>query len=128
MRTSFFLAVAMALTTLPLMAQSVTNTSFGPFNRVSLSYRMGLNITADFKGLGGFAARTDPGANTLPGQSRQYDDGYVQPDIRGLPNLTWNWGYYNRATPPPGTASIDLHSSSSGASAVSSEINGDPQP
>jgi hypothetical protein len=92
-----------------------------------LSYRLGLNITADFKGLGGFTARTDPGANTLPGQNRQYDDGYVQSDVRGLPNQTWNWGYYDRNTLSPGATAIDLNSSSSSASAMSPGVGGDPQ-
>src|SRR5688572_5134760 len=44
-------------------------------NRIGISYRMGLNITADFKKLGGLAAMTDPGPATGSVETRNYDDG-----------------------------------------------------
>jgi len=58
-------------------------------NRVSLSVRFGLNISAKFKGVGG---SLNPSMN---GHGR-YDDGYVLNDVSGnAGGQTWNWGYDN---------------------------------
>ena len=68
-------------------------------NRLSLSYRLGLNITADFRKLGGFARMTDPGPDTGALVDRIYDNGYNSVDITGnnhqpgFPDTTWNWGF-----------------------------------
>src|SRR2546425_10994055 len=54
-----------------------------PLNKISLSYRMGLNITVDFKKLGGLAAIGNPGPATGVA-NRTYDDGsYNRPDVSG---------------------------------------------
>src|SRR6188768_2236166 len=65
-------------------------------NRISLSYRMGLNIKADFRRLGGFDAATDPGPDSGAAVDRNYDNGYNRVDITGnnhnpgFPDTTWN--------------------------------------
>src|SRR5439155_12025178 len=64
-------------------------------NRIGLSYRMGLNITVDFKKLGGFPALSDPGPATGSAYNRSYDNGsYNKLDIStNAGGMTWNWGY-----------------------------------
>src|SRR6266481_6166243 len=87
-------------------------------NKISLSYRMGLNITVDFKKLGGLAAIGNPGPATGVA-NRTYDDGsYNRPDVSGsLDGYTWNWGYQN-ANQIQGN-SIIMESSSSPNNAAS---------
>lgn len=92
-------------------------------NHLILSYRLGLNITADFRRFGGFNFLHDPGPDTDPMADTIYDNGYIHPDITGnnhqpgFPDTTWNWGFQG------GNAvqgdSIILHSTSSPADAVS---------
>jgi hypothetical protein len=92
-------------------------------NRLSLSYRLGLNITADFRKLGGFPALTDPGPDTGATANRNYDNGYNRVDITGnnhqpgFPNTTWNWGFQGGGAVQGN--SIVLQSASSPATAVS---------
>jgi hypothetical protein len=87
----------------PASAQPVTNSppSWEPespreerLNRIGLAYRVGLNITVDFKKLGGFPAISDPGP-ALGVTNRSYDNGsYNFVDISGnAGGLTWYWGY-----------------------------------
>jgi hypothetical protein len=107
-----------------------------PIQRINVSYRMGLNITADFKKLGGLAALSNPdlhsdanfGGNTV----RTYDQGgYLGVDSTGNnhgpgeENRTWYYGY-NNASANQGTA-LSLTSSSSPATAVSKNNSDDPQ-
>ena len=91
-------------------------------NHLILSYRLGLNITADFKRLGGFPAPTDPGPDTGATENRTYDNGYNRVDSwgnnhPGYPDTTWNWGFQGGDAVQGN--SIVLHSSSSPANAVS---------
>src|SRR5262245_54149588 len=62
-------------------------------NRFAVSYRLGFNLHADFKNLGGFAPANGPGpADRLNDHS--YDDGFNRVDIStNAGGLTWNWGY-----------------------------------
>jgi hypothetical protein len=68
-------------------------------NRVTLSLRFGLNISAKFKGIGGSLNSSMPAANgrrTPRGDAYNYDNGYVLTDISGnAGNQTWYWGYDN---------------------------------
>jgi len=100
-----------------------------PRNRVGLNYRMGLNITADFKHLGGYTG-TNPGRpnGTV---NRNYDNGYNRVDITGnnhgpgFEDTTWYWGYAD-----PGSVrgdSIVLTSSSAPNAAFSKHNGDDPQ-
>src|SRR5690242_3901630 len=62
-------------------------------NRIGLSYRMGLNITVDFKKLGGLGL-SNPGPATGGAVNRNYDNGYNRVDSSGnAGNQTWYWGY-----------------------------------
>src|SRR2546423_15594441 len=58
-------------------------------NRFGLSYRMGFNISAKFKNLGGYPILSNPGL-TPDGQPWNYDNGYVLEDKQGnASSLTW---------------------------------------
>jgi hypothetical protein len=64
-------------------------------SRIGLSYLMGLNITVDFKRLGGLAL-SDPGSSTGAAVNRNYDNGYNRVDVStNAGGLTWYWGYQN---------------------------------
>src|SRR6266571_6838952 len=64
-------------------------------NRIGLSYRMGLNITVDFRKLGGFPPLSDPGPATGSAYDRSYDNGsYNRVDSStSAGGMTWYWGY-----------------------------------
>ncbi len=107
-----------------------------PKNRIGISYRMGLNITADFKRLGGVAAVSDPNLHTDPAHTntviRTYDgSSYVGQDITGnnhgpgYENTTWYWGYGSAGSVQGDT--LVLSSSSSPATAASKNNSDDPQ-
>ncbi|TAL06075.1 MAG: hypothetical protein EPO07_02500 [Verrucomicrobia bacterium] len=57
-------------------------------NKVFASYRLGLNLTADFRKLGGFSRLHDPGPDTGSTEERFYDNGYNRVD-----SSTNNFGY-----------------------------------
>jgi hypothetical protein len=100
-------------------------------NRISVSYRMGLNITADFKKLGGFTALSNPGSAAGGAVDRTYDNGYNRVDVTGnnhgpgFENTTWNWGYSDPSSIQGNT--MVLSSSSSPATASSKNNSDDPQ-
>jgi hypothetical protein len=111
-------------------------TSDEPRNRIGISYRMGLNIHADFKKLGGVAATSNPNSHTDPAHTnttiRTYDSGsYVGTDITGndhgpgFENTTWYWGYASGGSVQGN--SMVLSSSSSPANGVSKDNTDDPQ-
>src|SRR5258705_2754319 len=63
--------------------------------RIGLSYLMGLNITVDFKRLGGLAL-SNPGSPNGAAMNRNYDNGYNRVDVStNAGGLTWYWGYQN---------------------------------
>jgi hypothetical protein len=86
---------------------------------------MGLNITVDFKKLGGLAL-SDPGPPTGSAVNRNYDNGYNRVDSSGnAGNLTWYWGYQN-----PNSVvgdNLSLQSYRTPANATSSNHSDDPQ-
>jgi len=107
-----------------------------PLHRVSVSYRMGLNITADFKKLGGLQQVSNPDlhldSNYSGNTVRTYDEGgYVGVDSTGnnhgpgFENTTWYYGYDSSGA-NQGNALV-LSSSSSPATAVSKDNSDDPQ-
>jgi len=140
MKASFFnptVLPAILAVALPLAARAQDTTNVAGFaleenppellNKVSLSYRMGLNITVDFKRLGGFPAISDPGPATGSTFNRNYDNGsYNRVDISGNNGgTTWYWGYQN-ASQLQGN-SLVMESSSSPNNAVSKNNDNDPQ-
>ena len=110
--------------------------SDAPRNRIGISYRMGLNITADFKKLGGLTATSNPNSHTDPAHTnttiRTYDSGsYIGTDITGndhgpgFENTTWYWGYGSSGSVQGN--SMVLSSSSSPATGVSKDNVDSPQ-
>lgn len=102
-------------------------------DRFGFSYRMGLNISAKFKGLGGFQPLAGQTRRTLDGDLYNYDDGYNLVDSTGnapLPStfepLTTYWGYDAASQVTAGNAAIIMHRSSS-SSGATDDINDDPQ-
>lgn len=83
-------------------------------NRVTLSLRLGFNITGKFRGVGSTFAPGAPLAGTRltpHGDKYNYDDGYVLADKSGSKDgLTWYWGYDNASqVNASGANSIDFH-------------------
>jgi hypothetical protein len=95
-------------------------------NKLSLSYRMGINITVDFKKLGGFPLQSDPGPGS-GAYDRTYDNGsYVKIDSStNAGGITWNWGYQNASQLQGG--GIVMQSSTSPSDATSKNHENDPQ-
>jgi hypothetical protein len=94
-------------------------------NRLSLSYRMGFNISTKFSGLGGYQSPNNPGPATGGDLDRTYDDGFDRRDISDADGLTWNWGYKDYPRQISGD-SLLLSISSSEANGVSGGHNEDP--
>jgi hypothetical protein len=96
-------------------------------NRFGLSYRMGLNITVDFKKLGGYPSVGNPGPATGSAIDRTYDNGsYNKVDISGnAGGQTWNWGYEQPVEVQGNT--LILESSSSPANVTSNNRDNSPQ-
>ena len=94
-------------------------------NRIGLSYLMGLNITVDFKRLGGLAL-SDPGSAIGTAVNRNYDNGYNRVDVStNAGGLTWYWGYQN-ANSAQGD-NLSLQSYSTLPTAHSNNQTDDPQ-
>jgi hypothetical protein len=94
-------------------------------NRLGLNYRMGLNITVDFRKLGGLAL-SDPGPATGSTFNRNYDNGYNRVDSStNAGGVTWNWGYEHSQS-VQGT-NLVLNSYSTPANATSKNREDDPQ-
>lgn len=95
-------------------------------NRVQISYQMGLNITANFRNLGGFAAQSNPGPATGTAVNRTYDNGYNLVDVSGnAGGQTWYWGYTDSSSLQGNRLVLD--SSSSLANGISRDNSSDPQ-
>ena len=99
-------------------------------NRIGISYRMGFNITAQFRNVGnlggGPGARRGPGPATGGDIDRIYDDGYNRVDASGNKDgLTWFWGYRN-ASQIPGNDTVVMHRAAA-APIDSKTIDSDPQ-
>ena len=81
-------------------------------NRLSLSFRFGLNINAHFKGIGGSLnpSSSNPGNRKTPdGDKYNYDDGYALTDVSGnAGGQSWYWGYDNANQVNAGNHTVDL--------------------
>jgi len=102
--------------------------SAAPRNRFGLSYRMGFNISARFKTLGG--QRVLNPRLTPNGDAWNYDDGYNLDDTPYLPStMTAYWGYTGpKATQAPGDGFLHLSQTTYGADVTSSRRTDDPEP
>lgn len=101
-----------------------------PLNRFGLNYRMGFNISARFKHLGGYPALSNP--NLTPNNGLwNYDNGYIFEDIQGNNSpFTWYWGYSgvpSKAAQVPGDGFLYLSRSSSLADVDSGAVQDNPQ-
>ena len=97
----------------------------GTKNRFGLSYRMGFNISAKFKNLGGYSLLSNPG-RTPNGAAWNYDNGYNLDDAPGTPpGSTWYWGYINASQVHDGN--LYLSRSSAAGNISSGEKENDPQ-
>ena len=113
---------------MPLQLQSPQRPS--P-DRYGASFRMGFNITANFKT--GFGS-SNPGPATGGGQDRTYDDGYNKVDSSGNAfGYTRYWGYDHDGNQPgfasqydPNNGTITMNSASGSVSSTGRD--GDPQP
>ncbi len=110
-----------------------------PLNRFSLSYSMGLNITAGFKNVSvvpnfvlvpnhqGVLTPTqvNPGSTNALG-SHVYDNGYAQQDASSNAlNFTSYWGYQNASQVQNGAVVMNATAPTLGAGP--GNLNGDPQ-
>jgi hypothetical protein len=100
-------------------------------NRIGLSYRMGFNMSATFKGLGGFGA-LNPASHPLRtpiGDPFNYDNGYVYPDRFQHGGDTYYYGYVAGTPLRPADLpnEFDLYRSGSSANLTSRGNDGDPQ-
>jgi len=95
-------------------------------NHFGLSYRLGFNISARFKNLGGYPGPNRRGT-TPSGDPWNYDNGYNLNDAPGTPpGMTWYWGYVNPSQ-VPGDGFLYLSKSSSAPDLVSDSKSDDPQ-
>jgi len=80
-------------------AEQSEQTYLDSTNKVTLSLRLGFNISGKFRGVGSTFAPGSPLANTRytpHGDKYNYDNGYVLADGSGSKDgLTWYWGYDN---------------------------------
>jgi hypothetical protein len=91
------------------------------WGRFNVSYRVGLNIKANFSGVGAFAPPATP-----PGGGTGYNDGFVGIDSsHNAGGFTTYWGYQNASQLTVGNDV--LMSSTSGSSARTGNSDADPQ-
>jgi opacity protein-like surface antigen len=94
-------------------------------NRIGLNYRMGLNISVDFRKLGGLAL-SNPGSRTGSAVNRSYDNGYNLVDSStNAGGLTWFWGYTSTNSVQGGN--LALQSDATLPNATSNDRRDDPQ-
>jgi len=91
----FCASAAVAQTNAPAVAPIISLEPARPpmLNRIGISYLMGINISVDYRHLGGLQL-SDPGPATGVAVNRYYDNGYNRVDISGnAGGQTWFWGY-----------------------------------
>jgi hypothetical protein len=94
-------------------------------NRFGLNTHIGFNIKADFKGLGGFPAQTNPGPES-GGADHVYDNGFNRVDASGnAGGRTWNWGY--QAASQVQSGAIAMSSSSAAGTGQIGDVKDDLQ-
>lgn len=94
--------------------------SWPDMNRISLGYRMGVNISAKFKNIG-----ATPFANNPSVTGKSYQNGFVGTDSTGnAGGATTYWGYQNASQVQDGNAVLVMNSANSGA--LGSDVNNSP--
>jgi hypothetical protein len=120
-------AAGLCLFAVSAAAQSGDVVYSDPTNRVTLSLQFGLNIRADFRGIGGnLNSLTGNGRMTPNGNAYNYDNGYVLTDISGnAGGQGWYWGYDNASQVNTADHTIAFDRPA-GASADSTASDGNP--
>lgn len=102
MNTMRFIWMPLATVLLAPAAQAQPTTA----NGLTLSARLGFNISARFQGSASGLPELAPIRTTPNGDAYNYDDGYVLTDSSGnYGGQTWYWGYDNSAAYPGGQIS-----------------------
>lgn len=109
MKRSVVAALILAAGLAPLVLVAEEESGFT--SRLSLSPRIGFNISARFEGVGaGGGSRVTP-----DGDGYNYDDGYVLTDISGnAGGQTWYWGYDDSTAQISGNTILLSRSTTSG--------------
>jgi hypothetical protein len=131
----FFHLGASALIAFCFAAETNAAESLGAtnLNRVAISYRMGFNLSAKFKNIGGYNVLSPPNnpQRTPNGDPWNYDNGYVYSDTtpNAHPGYTWYYGYSAGTPLQPGAAptQFELYRSSSAPGINSTDHDGSPQ-
>jgi hypothetical protein len=128
--------LAVKATSLFLFATAVSaeqdqQTYLDSTNRVTLSLRFGLNISAKFNGIGGSLNPSLPAANgrrTPHGDPYNYDDGYAYPDNTGSSDgHSWYWGYDNSSSQISGnTIALDRTTATPKGDSTSGDDSSNP--
>lgn len=118
--TGLTLTTALAVASAPAADEFVNPHRFG------MSYRAAYEMTADFGGLGAFAAMTAPGPAAGAAVDRTYDNGFNMIDVSGnAGGMTTFWGYTSPAQIVGGNLVLSSSSSAGGTTAQGRED--DPQ-
>jgi hypothetical protein len=92
-----------------LLLTPAAQAQLAPANGLTLSARLGFNVSTRFKGNTSDLPTFAPNRLTPNGDAYNYDDGYVLTDSSGnYGGQTWYWGYDNSATHPGGQISDGL--------------------
>src|ERR1041384_2546418 len=95
-------------------------------SRVTVSYLLGFNISAEFKDNTGFPSTAAPGPATGGALNRTYEDGFNHVDISGnAGGKTWNWGY-NNAGQLPGNDTVVMSSLAIAPAPAVQDVKDDP--
>ena len=94
--------------------EAATNSYAPGQNRLGGSLRFGLNIKARFKGTASVVPPGRPTRTTPNGDSYNYDNGYVLPDVGGG-GQTWYWGYDDNAAQISGNTILFSRSTPEGS-------------
>lgn len=108
--TSLLSLFCCATTTEVLHAADKFKTPADSNGKFFMGGSVGLNISANFSGFGGFPRQTSPGPNAGPG-NRFYDDGFNLIENAGVPDtLTFRWDYSNASQVDLANNRIKFHS------------------
>jgi hypothetical protein len=110
---------------LPIHAADLEEPSTNHLNHLTVSARLGFNISANFKGFSTLPLFASSRV-TSHGDRYNYDDGYVLSDISGnAGGQTWYWGYDDSSSQRSGNTVLLGRSTVSGGSA-SQSLDSDP--
>lgn len=108
------------LTAASLLVPAAATAQSPATNRLTFSPRFGLNISGSFSGTAPVAV-PPPSRPTPNGDTYNYDNGYVNPDVSGSGDgYTWYWGYDDSSSQVNAGANTILLSRSTGMASLRS--------